>query len=533
MLLIVVFAGLTVLKLMPVAGDQIVAFSGFFHLLRRITSADHEPFSAYLDAAWAAHGADSANPSLYHTYHVRFAWGFVYPLLTTLYAGFADGLRQVLPKDVNYLEILVRAGSSAMVGYWLGLVSVVAWAIFRFQDAAVRAKVAVAAICAVVFDYVVDNNFPVFNGHRLARYVHDGQLYAMTISTGRGAVSVLYGLYVAARALEVRGGRRWLIPMAFIFHLPLATTLSLVLLAAEAVLCAVRRQRTPDLLVLAVCSVAGLLATATMSFTGYPDSTAGVLPGGQVLKVVVWHAIAHPVPKEFLVLAIGGLCLVGGVWCARVPGRSGLATALVVFAAMSGLGLIQFATGQAIVDHLLTWHDNPSVHSLLYLFDYASSTALLGVSLWLLVRGGEWVARRLAGRLNPHQAVALIATVVYVTVSTVMVTTSRTRGVPLQLWPRGPVGEVFIQIWKPERWYQTAYPSLVRRYDQSAVADPVLPHLAFSDRRFLLGKDWIFTVLVYLRNLHQWAVWGPIPGRPEIVPYSPRQAAQDSTAPTG
>jgi len=506
----VLFACLTVVKLGPV-GNQIFGFSGFFHLLRWLRGVDHAPLSTYLDAVWSSSGYDSTDWFAYHIYHLRFSWGLVYPLIATLYAAFAEGFRQVLPKDVNYVEILVRAGSAALVVHWCVVVSVVTWAIFRFQDATVRAKVAVAATIAVLFDYFAHNNLPLFNAHRYLRYFHDGQVYAMTIGAPRGAVSVLYGLYVAARALEARGERIWLIPMAFAFHLPLATTVCLALLVAEAILCAVRRQRTPDLMVLAACSAVGLLASGTVSFTGYPKAVNGVLPAWQVMNVVVWHALSRPVPKEFLLLAAGGICLVGGVGFARVPGRSGVATALVVLGVMVGLLLIQFATGQAVVDHLLTWHDNPSVHSLLYLFDYSSSSALLGVSLWLLVRGGEWLARRSRGLLGSYQATAAIAMAAYVTISAVIVTTSRAAGSPLHFRPQGPVGEVFVHVWKPAQWYRTT------TYARMAPHDPVPPYLAFSDRRFIIEKDWTFNAIVYLRSLHQWAVLGPTTGPPEIL----------------
>lgn len=506
----VLFACLTMVKLGPV-GNQIFGFSGFFHLLRWLRGVDHEPLSTYLDAVWSSTGYDSTDWYAYHIYHLRFSWGLVYPLIATLYAAFAEGFRQALPPDANYVEILVRAGSAALVAHWCVVVSVVTWAIFRFQEATVRAKVAVAAAIAVLFDYFAHNNFPLFNAHHYLRYFHDGQIYAMTIWAPRGAVSVLCGLYVAARALDARGGRIWLIPMAFVFHLPFATTMCLALLVAEAIVCAVRRQRTPDLVVLAACSVVGLLASGSVSFTGYPESAHGVLPAWQVLKVVVWHALSRPVPKEFLLLATGGLCLVGGVRFARVPGRSGVASALAVLGVMVGLLLIQFATGQAVVDHLLTWHDNPSVHSLLYLFDYSSSPALLGVSLWLLVRGGEWLARRLRGLLSSAQATAAIAVAAYVTISAVAVTTSQAAGSPLHFRPQGPVGEVFVHIWNPEQWYRTD------AYARMAPHEPAPPHLAFSDRRFIIEKDWIFNAIVYLRSLHQWAVWGPTTPPPEIL----------------
>jgi len=513
--IVILFVGLFAifrgLNLVPVT-DEFWGFGGFFHLLRWVTGADDEAFSTYLTAAWSYADGNPANLYVYHWYHVRFAWGFVYPLLSTLYAACAEGLRWLLGNHTDYVEILVRAGNAALVAHWLAIVALVSWGILQFRDAAIRAKVALAATVIVLFDYLIHNNYAtLFHGHPVLGYLHEGFVYAMTLWSPRSAVSVLLGLYLAARILEVPGRRQWLIPLALCFHLPSATMSCLILLGAEAVLCAVRRKATPDLVMLAVGGLGGLLATASVGFTGFPASTRGLLPAWDVFQIVIRHAMAHPAPNLLMPLVACGVFLLGGIRLARVAHRTGEAIMLLVLSAALALLWLQLATGWAIVAKLITWHDNPSVHSLLYAFSYASSTVALGVSLWLFVRGGEWLARAVAHRISPLHATAVVALAILVPVFLVGAVTSPASPKRVAVWPQGPVGEAFRQIWKPERWRQTAH----AHASQEKISIPQLP---FSDRRLLIGKDYVVNSLVYLRALHQWAVWGPVEGKPEIVP---------------
>ena len=524
-LFVVLFALLSGVMLDAVGNNATICFSGFFHLLRWVGGAEPQSFSTYLTTAWSySNGGDPSNLIQYQMYHVRFAWGFVYPLLSTLYAAFAEGCRWILGDGASYVEILVRAGSLALVVHWAVVVAVVGWAIVEFRDPHLRAKVAVAAIVAVLFDYLVHNHWATFNGHRLFVWVHGGFGYAMTLAASRGAVSIILGLYLAARALEAQGGRVRLIPVAFLFHLPVATTVCGLLLAAEAIVCVVRRKTTRDLLVLAVCVIAGCLASATVGFTGHPEPTTGILPAGPVLRTVLWNVIAHPVGDYFILLGVGAVCLLGGIVVARHQRDAGVATVLLVMAVAVGFLFVQFATGQAIVDRLLTWHDNPSVHSLLYLHTYASSAVALGISLWFMVRAGELVSRRLAGRVSVYGATAWVASIMLLTVFTAVAKTSRVPLHQVSILPQRPVGEPFLQIWRPDRW---------RNWTHQAFAsqEPASLRLAFSDRRFVVGKDWIFNAIVYLRNLHQSVVWGPVKEVQIVIPPAPAQETGNRVVP--
>ena len=502
-LFLVVFAALTGLMLVPVHDDSIVSFGGFFHLCRRLTGADPKSFFQYLSDSYTYSSRFTPmDPNNYHAGHVRYSWGFVYPLLAVLYAVFAEGFRRLLPPAITYVELLVRAGNAAMVAHWIILVGVVAWALRRFHDPSLRAKVAAAATVAVIFDYFVQNNWVVFNGHHLFGYLHDGSGFALTMTASRGAVAAILGLYLAARALHADGGRRWLVPTALLFHLAVATEVCAALLAAEVIRCAVRRKATPDLPVLAVSTALGFLVMATVGSTGYPDAAAGALPAGRILRLVAFNAVTHPAPASVLIALVSACCLAGGIVTARRRTSSGLDAVLLVSSVMAGLLLVKLSTGQAIMAHLVTWHDNPSVHSLLYVFTYSSSAVAFGISLWLFVRLGTFLAGRTRGRLGAAQSTALAAAAGLLIVGGAVVATSPTRTFPLAVRPQRAIGEPFLQIIHPERWY-------LATYAKWSSHDPSVPELPFADRRLWIGKDWVFNAIVYLRGLHQWVVLGP------------------------
>ena len=503
LLFLIVFVGLTGLMLVPVHDDSIVSFGGFFHLCRRLAGADPKLFFQYLSDSYSyASRFTPVDPGNYHAGHVRYSWGFVYPLLATLYAVFAEGFRRLLPPTITYLELLVRAGNAAMVAHWMILIGVIAWALRQFHDPLLRASVAGAATAAVIFDYFVQNNWVVFNGHHLFGYLHDGSGFALTVAASRGAVAAILGLYLAARALHAEGGRCRLIPPAFFFHLAVAIEACAVLTVAEAVGCAVRRKMTPDLRMLGASTVVGLIVMGTVGSTGYPDAAAGVLPAEPILRLVFVNAVTHPAPVSMLLVLMSACCLAGGLIAARRRTASGLDTVLLVSSVMAGLLLVKLSTGQAIMAHLVTWYDNPSVHSLLYLFTYSSSAVAFGISLWLFVRLGTFLAGRTAGRLDTVQATALAASVGLLIVWVGVAATSPTRTFPLAVRPQRAIGEPFLEIVHPERWYRATYAKW-------ATHDPSVPNLPFADRQFWIGKDWVFNAVVYLRSLHQWVVLGP------------------------
>ena len=205
-----------------------------------------------------------------------------------------------------------------------------------------------AATLAAIFDYVVQNNVAIFNGHRFVRYLHDGLVYAMTLPAPRGTVSALLGFYLAARLLKAQGRRQWLIPLSLAFHLPVATMVCVVLLGAEALACALRCTLTSDLLVLGACTFLGLLATSTVGFTGYPTAHAGVLPAGEVLLTVVRHALAHPTPVWCLSAGAAVACLAAGLLVAGRPQWEAIGQALLVLSGLAVVCVMQFATGQAV-----------------------------------------------------------------------------------------------------------------------------------------------------------------------------------------
>ena len=514
-LFIALFALLTGLMLAPLDSDP-TGFSGMFFLLRRLGGAGPEPFSTYWAAAWSySSGGDTTCLPCAHSYHVKFSWGFVYPIMATAYAVIAETLRRWLPSHVNYLEIFVRAGSGALVCQWGAAVAAVAWALFRFRDSTLRAKVAVAAILTALFDYLVQNNVAIFNGHRFARYLHDGLIYAMTLPAPRGTVSALLGFYLAARLLKADGGRPWVIPLSLAFHLPVASMVCAVFLGAEALACAARRKLTGDLVMLGACTVFGLVATSAVGFTGYPTAQAGVLPAGAVLMTVARHALAHPEPVWYLPAAAAAACLAAGLLAARRPQWEAAGQALLVLSGLAVMGVVQFATGQAVMARLLTWHDNPSVHSLLYGFVYVSSAGLLGISLWLIVRGGELVSSWVAAGGGECRATAAVALLALLACFAGVCITSRTSA-SIRLRPKGPAGDVFVHVWKPERWFKTVYAPYAAAFAPHALSPAVL---TFADRTFWLGKDWFFNASVSLRSFHQWVALGPIAGAPKFVPY--------------
>ena len=124
----------------------------------------------------------------------------------------------------------------------------------------------------------------------------------------------------------------------------------------------------------------------------------------------------------------------------------------------------------------------------------------------------------MAGRIGPSAATALVASVGLLAVFVVGVTTSSAVGSRLAVLPRGPIGEPFRQIWEPHRWEQT--------YRAFATQEPSIPFLSFSDRRFIVGKDWICNAIVYLRGLHQWIVLGPTELRSAVYQPPGRSASR-------
>ena len=312
-LFLATFLLLTGIRLGPMADDALISFGGFYHLLRWWRGANPQPWFEYLRATWSYAG-EPGNLPLYHVYHVRFAWGFVYPLLATLYAATAEVFRRFLPPETNYVDLLVRAGSVACVLHWAITVGVVGWVVFRIREARLRNQMAVAASLAVVFDYFVMNHWAVFNGHRLFVHLHDGLVYALTTNVPRSSTLTLLGLYLALRLLEAPGGRVWLIPVSLLFHLPVATTVCLSLSVAEAVACIIQRRPTRDLIILIGCAAAGLMVSSTVGFTGYPARAEGVLPAWNVIRVVIGHALTYPVWREGIVAGLAGGALLGGCW---------------------------------------------------------------------------------------------------------------------------------------------------------------------------------------------------------------------------
>lgn len=520
-LFLALFALFTGVTLPPLDHDP-TGLSGMFFLLRRLSGAGLEPFSTYWAAAWSY--SSSGDPTCLpcaHSYYVKFSWGFVYPILATAYAVIAETLRRILPADTNYLEIIVRAGSGALICQWMAAVAAVSWAVSRFRDPLLRVNVAAAGSVMALGDYVVQNNLTVFNGHRFLRHLHDGFIYAMTLPAARGTVSVLLGFYLAARLLKAEGGRRWLIPLSMVFHLPVATMGAALLLGAEVLACAAQRRWTGDLRMLGACTGVGLLATNTIGSAGYPAANAGVLPGA-VLWTVVQHALAHPAPLWVLPAAAAALCLAVGLGVVGRPQGEAGGQALLVMSGLALLGAVQCATGQAVNAGLLAWHNNPSVHSLLYVFAYSSSAVLLGVSMWLFVRGGEWVSRRVKGQAPACLATAVVASVAWLMLFAGVRMTSSSV-VSLQLLPRRPIGEVWLHLAKPADWFKTVYAPYASAYATDMLSPP---SLTFSDRRFWLGKGWWFNAGVSLRSFHQWVVLGPLVGAPELVPY-PAGSGQD------
>jgi hypothetical protein len=499
-LFISLFAILSFLMLRPVHDDHLHIFPGFFHLMLRLERVDPQPLANYLAATCVA---DTSCSDHDHGYPVRFVLGLAYPVMATLYAGCAEAFRRLLGDGVPYVEILIRAGSAVSILHWLLVVFFVRWALWRFRDPALRAKVATAALVAVCFDYFVNANRELFTGHALFNHLNNGYGYAMTLWPSRAAVALLMGFYVAARLLGGSRSRLWLVPIALCFHLGVATMTSVALFVAEITLCIVRRRFTKDLLVLGLCSVVGVVAAKTVGMSGYVGLVPPALPIPQILHLVWSHAATYPLPKYFVLLTLGGLSSVLGIALARRWGREDAAVAGLIAAAMVGMLLVQTATVQAAAAGLFNWHTDPIVHMLMWMHVYASSAVALGLSLWAFVRGGEWLARRVRGVMGPYGATAFVASVTLLSVVGGVAVSSRTRDAHVYtLRPPYPVAEPIRQLIHPNR--SVLYSSFV-------LGSPTLGEAAwgFSDRILRPTASWYFNVVTHLRGLHQLAVLGP------------------------
>jgi hypothetical protein len=494
-----IIAVLTGLKLVPADDDALHIFPGAFHFLRWVKGEGPEGFSRYVEAACEGDETCGAN---YHAYHVRFAVGFAYPLRASLYAGFAEIWRRFLPPDTPYAEIFIRAGNAAIVAHWLLLLGAVGWALSRIRDQGLRGRVAAALAVMTVFDYLVYNNWDVFSRHRLFTLLHDGSGYALTIGASRSAVAWLLGLYLGFRLLEIQG-RLALVPLSLAFHLAVSTVMCGALFLAEAIVCALRRTVTRDVYVLGVVAAAGLAMMGAFGSSGYFQQPHGFMPSGVVLGIVVRDAVTRPGAVPMLAAAMSVVCAGLGTWAALRRSGWNMAMALWLAGIMGGLFALEFSAGRAISVGLLRWDDNPAVHSVIYIFRYAVSPALVGVSLWTFSRHRAAV---------PAAVLAAVFVVVW--------STSPVRS--MVAWrPSGPVGEPFAQIWRTDRWYRTYY-----HHAPPGAPAPDDPHLTFADRTLWVGQGWWFNALIHLRALHQWAATGHLPSAAAIAAWPPRHAAQ-------
>ncbi len=137
-----VFLILTFLTLITMNDDSFHIFPGVFHLVRWARGIDAGPFTTYLQAACRA---DQQCAEQTHAYFVRTAVGFAYPLLAVLYAGIAELMRSLLPSDVTYAELLVRAGNLTMIAHWVILMGLLAVTLWKGVDKHLRPNVAAAA----------------------------------------------------------------------------------------------------------------------------------------------------------------------------------------------------------------------------------------------------------------------------------------------------------------------------------------------------------------------------------------------------
>lgn len=518
---LVLFAFFRALGLSPI-GDEFWAFGGVFHLLRWLVGISHEPLSDYLTRAWAyAHG-ESTNPHIYHWYHVKFAWGLVYPLLAAWYSLLAEAGRWWLGRSVDYLRLFVVAGNLALLFHWASVVAATAWAFTRIRDALLRTELASVALAVLLFDYAVQANYgALFHGHRLFGYLHEGFLYALTLWSPRSVVSLILGLFLALRLLLPARRPLALIPLAFLFHVPSATITCVLLGAAEALWCVGHRRATREFVMLVACGLAGLGLSATVGFTGHPGADRGVLPAVSVFGMVA-QALWPPTPKA-LMLLVGIVVLTGLSLRAASTQQESAALALGAGAASAGLLLVQVATGYAVAAGQLTWHDNPSVHSLLYVFSYSSSTVLLGVTGWGCVRAGRWLALVTGQRVARALAPACVASPLLALVFVLGLLTAGRPVEALGLRPPGNLTELLRQIRDPQRWQA--------RYQAFGLPGESLPVLPFDDRRLLLRKNYMFNSLVYLRAIHQSVVLGEAASAPIVVDSEGPDAGQGALWP--